>query len=1571
MSPHSRIGPTADRNDVFHIFSRDLRARCFALPKPRSFVFSPRLDVRSRQTANQDLDLVTSNISRIPLRTAIVALSIHTVVAADGVWTNPAGGSWAEATNWASATIADGSGAIADFSTLDLAANAAVTLDGARTIGTLRFADTTVGSDWSLAAGTAGPLTLAGASKPVIHAGSGTTTISTALAGTQGFEKTGAGVLVLSGVNTFTGSLLISQGTVRAASASALGAGSTGNETIVASGAAFDMNGQQLTNTEVYRLAGTGPTGAGAFVNMGGGQQNGVNKINLYGNATIGGTGRWDVRTGEMPTIDLAGFTLTKVGTNQISFVGRDLITTAPAEPDTTITAVMTAGNLVINEGVFAIENTASADASGSITINSPGIFGLWANKPNRVTRPIISNNGTIQNLGSDATLNSPVVIAGNALNITGTASTHMAGIISGAGNLLKTGTGNFNFTGANTFVGKTVVSGGYFGTRTEAVFGAVPAAYQQDLLTLDGGSLGTVSGGFFVANGGPVFNGNRGVTFGVNGGGFDVYGHANARSRVLISNPIVGPGGLRKSGGGYLTLEAANSFEGATTISDGPAISDTVPYAAIQIANYDALSTGAVTFTNGGAINGLRFLTSGTLNNPITLSPTAGSATGFIVDPGKTATLGGLVEGGTFEGAQVHVNGGGTLVIPDDKTYSSATRVTGGRLIVNGDLVDSDTTVAANGAIGGTGMVRTLVLEEGSKIIASSPPLAALLGVTANKAEGGKGVEVLVTNSPATPGTRTVDVVDYGDDPENPIPEIANFSTTAYRSALFQDDAANHKITLTYTNSTRTWGGAAGIWDVATTGSWVEDDHKFFQGDAVSFGNPAAEQAVTLTGALAPSAITVDNTNNYLFNGTGTIASGSLTKSGTGMLVLATGNNYAGGTTINGGTISLSSNVTTAGGNAGALGTGAVTVNAGGTLKLWVTTGGTSYYENALTLNGGKVLAEDGINVINNLVTLGATGGTVSAKWNGKNLVFAKPISGSGKLTAQREVPSGEADASVILAAANTYTGGTDIFSGVVRVANSDQALGTGTVTFTGAASLATAQNGGARTVANTIVIASGITGSFSAGFAPLTIAGNVSGPGTLQLTSTGTVALSGTNSHAATTLAGTGLLRLDSPGALGTTGVITFNGGALQASAANTTDYSARFSTTATGQGFRLNTNGQAVTWASPLTGATGSLWKLGEGTLSVTGASTFGGGTNVQGGVLETALIADTGATPLGTFSTAGGSFLSFGGGTLRYTGPTAMTTRYLWSDQSSGGIEVTNAATTLTFSATAGTVNRPFTKSGPGTLTLADSIDGTATVTVTGGTLNLNGTNTYTGLTTISAGTLAMATASLPNGGDVRITTGATLQLGFTGEDLIDQLFIDGVEKAKGTWGGTASAAEHKTPLITGPGILNVQTGTTGGGGGGGYDAWANTSGLTAANNGKSMDPDGDGLSNLGEFAFDDAALSGKSSGKVVLKKATIDGKDYLTLTLPVLTGATFNEEMVSNAVSGVIYTIQGSEDLSAFTLEVVEVTGTDAAAIQADLPDLTSEDWTYRTFRPVTEMSVARKQFLRALADEPQ
>src|ERR1035441_7406439 len=96
----------------------------------------------------------------------------------------------------------------------------------------------------------------------------------------------------------------------------------------------------------------------------------------------------------------------------------------------------------------------------------------------------------------------------------------------------------------------------------------------------------------------------------------------------------------------------------------------------------------------------------------------------------------------------------------------------------------------------------------------------------------------------------------------------------------------------------------------------------------------------------------------------------------------------------------------------------------------------------------------------------------------------------------------------------------------------------------------------------------------------------------------------------------------------------------------------------------------------------------------------------------------------------------------------------------------------------------------------------------------GTLILSGANTYTGDTTVNAGTLELRTAGGLSDSDKLLLNGtAAVNLSFSGTDTIGGLVFDGVPQATGTWGSTASSATHKDARFTGSGMLNVDSATT--------------------------------------------------------------------------------------------------------------------------------------------------------------
>lgn len=259
---------------------------------------------------------------------------------------------------------------------------------------------------------------------------------------------------------------------------------------------------------------------------------------------------------------------------------------------------------------------------------------------------------------------------------------------------------------------------------------------------------------------------------------------------------------------------------------------------------------------------------------------------------------------------------------------------------------------------------------------------------------------------------------------------------------------------------------------------------------------------------------------------------------------------------------------------------------------------------------------------------------------------------------------------------------------------------------------------------------------------------------------------------------------------------------------------------------------------------------------------------------------------------------------------------------------------------------------------------------------GGKLTITAPTTYSGDTTVSAGTLAFSVASsFSDASAVRLTTGSTLNLGVAGTDQINEFFIDGAKQSGGKWGRIGAiadlGADFETALITGDGLLGIATGTASP-----YEDWAEKMGLTkGVNDAPDDDPDGDSVANFAEFAFDGDPLSGFRDGKTVGKIAQVGGQPTLVLTLPVRAGAVFADiggPEQSTAIDGLVYTIEGSDaDLVTWTLDVLEVTGADAAAIQAGMPPLSDlddnsvPDYRYRTFRAPGPVTGNPSGFLRA------
>src|SRR5437773_1129908 len=415
----------------------------------------------------------------------------------------------------------------------------------------------------------------------------------------------------------------------------------------------------------------------------------------------------------------------------------------------------------------------------------------------------------------------------------------------------------------------------------------------------------------------------------------------------------------------------------------------------------------------------------------------------------------------------------------------------------------------------------------------------------------------------------------------------------------------------------------------------------------------------------------------------------------------------------------------------------------------------------NATTLTGS--LADSsvaGTNTISLGLTFAATR-TVTVSNAATTLTISGVISGAGGLT-----KSGSG--TVTLSAANTYTGVTTINVGTIAIA-ADAGLGAapgaptaGKLTFGGGtlrttASFTVAANRGiALTGAGTISTDPGTTltyGGIIAGASPLTKAG------------TGTLIVSGANTYTGATAISAGTLQLGATNAVPSGSAVTVSGGATfdlrgfsdgigSLAGAGTVTSGAAGAVTLTAGG-----NNASTTFSGLIQNGSGTvaLTKTGTGTLTLSGANTYSGATTVSAGVLDvqnnTALGATAGATTV-----AGGAALQLegsglvvaepvtlngtgiaGGGALRQVANTNT-----WSGAITLGSAARVNADAGTLTVSGGITNGGFllTVGGAGNTTVSTTvISGTGGLTKDGtGTVTLSANNTYTGTTTVSAGTL---------------------------------------------------------------------------------------------------------------------------------------------------------------------------------------------------------------------------------------
>ena len=242
------------------------------------------------------------------------------------------------------------------------------------------------------------------------------------------------------------------------------------------------------------------------------------------------------------------------------------------------------------------------------------------------------------------------------------------------------------------------------------------------------------------------------------------------------------------------------------------------------------------------------------------------------------------------------------------------------------------------------------------------------------------------------------------------------------------------------------------------------------------------------------------------------------------------------------------------------------------------------------------------------------------------------------------------------MLAAANTYTGGTTIAEGTLLLTNANAAQNTSInvsvdngLQFAGGGTFNIGALGGAGDLVLVDTGGNAITAITGGNSTTTTYAGEISGPGTLVHGGSGVLVLAGSNSFSgglvlAEDLPGGGVVA-SSQANLGT-GPITFTGNnTLGLSTNMTASNSVAINSGVTAF---IDTLGNTVTWTGLFSGG-GTLNKIDSGTLVLANSNTFSGLASVSQGTLalDNANAAANGTVSLGTgnglqFSTGSGTF-----------------------------------------------------------------------------------------------------------------------------------------------------------------------------------------------------------------------------------------------------------------------------------------------------------------------------------------
>ncbi len=924
----------------------------------------------------------------------------------------------------------------------------------------------------------------------------------------------GAGTLTLSGANTYTGLTIISTGTLKAGSATALGSSAAG--TTIQSGGTLDLNGQNL-GAEGVTVSGTGVGGNGAIVNSGASQVQALRFLTLAADATLSANNRWDLRANGTATLDMGGHTLTTAGSDQLSLVG---------------VSVSNPGFINVTSGTFSIEGGTNlgGSAANTITVQSAGTLQAYDNST--VAWTIVSNGGTIKDAHGSAAWNAPINLASGTttIDLSG-GSLGFNGIFSGSGSLNKIGGNTLGINGSSTYTGVTTITVGTLNVthlanvNIASSLGKGSAAGSAADLVFNGGTLQ------YNQNFGAAKSTDRLFTLGTGGGTIDSSADSHVTQPATLS--FTGTGAIAFTGSGARTLTLAGSSAGANLFA--PLLGDGTGGATSLVKSGQTtwvltgnnsysggttISLGTLQVGNGG--------TTGTLGSgPVNVN----ASRSLIFNRSDVFPVANQITGAGF----VTQTGAGTVVFSGANTYTGVTTISAGILSVgtigNGGIASgnlgSATNVAVNLVFNGGTLQYTGLTASTNRNFTINAGKTATFDVTANN---------LTVSGASTATTGALTKIGAG--------------TLTLSGANTYTGATTLGAGILSVGTIGNGGIASGNLGSATNAAV----NLIFDGGTLQYTGSTASTDRNFTINIGKTAIFEITANNLTVSGASTATTGALTKIGAGTLTLsgASANLYSGVTTVTNGGLDLSK---TAGVDAIS---GDITVN-GGTVKLLAfnqikDTSSVTLSSGAFSLNGQTETVISFSNSGGTFSTgaghLTGTGATVT--WSG----------GTNTINNGGLVEDGHI---VITGGLNTVQGGAT--GGVLQL----NAGGTG-LEMTGA----TLALDSGSALAGRLILSGNVTVHISANPSSITSNGTLSQPGTVDLnggsrtftvedgasasdlaigaivtngavtkTGAGTMTLSGVDTYSGATTISGGTLEVGGSGALTATTRVTVNSG------------------------------------------------------------------------------------------------------------------------------------------------------------------------------------------------------------------------------------------------------------------------------------------------------------------------------------------------------------------------------------------------------------------------------------------